>query len=461
MSTKFNPINRRKFLSKSAQAAAGIAAVSGLTNYTAKAASKGKVIGANDTINMAAIGIRGRGRGLTQSFAKMKNVNMKILCDVDERLFADSVNEIEKIQGFAPATEVDLRKVFDNKDIDAVVIAAPNHWHALATIWACQAGKHVYCEKPSCHNIWEGRKMVEAARKYNRIVQVGFQNRSIGNVMAAMKVLREGVIGDVYMAKGLCYKPRHSFGLFPDSEVPAGVNYDLWLGPAPYRPFNAGRFHYNWHWHWATGNGDIGNQGPHQFDVARWGMNKNEHPVKVRSFGGYYKYGKVCSQETANTQSAVFEYADGKILQFEVRGLYTNSESGENVRIGNLFFGTEGWMSVNGSTWKTFMGKKNEPGPSSTSVEPAADPMNLMGAGGEGNFGNFITAVRSGNPKDLNCDIEVGYMSSVLPHLANISYRLGRDLTFDGNNERFVGDKEADKMLTRNYRKPYVVPKNV
>jgi len=472
MTAKFNPMNRRKFLSSSAQAAAGIVAAGKLASYAEeKCVAKAKAKCANDTINMAAIGIKGRGGGLIQNFAKMKNVNMKILCDVDENLFADRVKKIEEIQGFAPATETDLRKVYDNKDIDAVVIATPNHWHALATIWACQAGKHVYCEKPSCHNVWEGRKMVEVARKYNRVVQVGFQNRSIGNVMAAMKALREGVIGDVYMAKGLCYKPRHSFGLFPDSKVPAGVHYDLWLGPAPYRPFNKGRFHYNWHWHWATGNGDIGNQGPHQFDVARWGINKNDHPVKVRSFGGYYKYGKVCSQETANTQTAVFEYADGKILQFEVRGLYTNGESTiasgmatekqQDVKIGNLFFGTEGWMSVNGSTWKTFMGKKGEPGPSSTSVEPAADPMNLMGAGGEGNFSNFISAVRSGNPKDLNCDIEVGHMSSALPHLANISYRLGRGLKFNSKNEKFVGDKEADKMLTRKYRKPYVVPKNV
>ena len=208
------------------------------------------------------------------------------------------------------------------------------------------------------HNIWEGRKMVEAARKHNKLLQVGFQNRSIGNVQKAMKFLHDGGIGDVYMAKGLCYKPRDSFGRAPDSAVPEGVHYDIWIGRAEFYPYNEKKFHYNWHWFWNTGNGDIGNQGPHQFDIARWGMNKNEHPVKVSSHGGYYKW-KDCDQQTANTQMAQLEYADGKILQFEVRGLYTNGEADYDVKIGNLFYGTEGWMEVNGSNWKTYMGRKN------------------------------------------------------------------------------------------------------
>ena len=355
-----------------------------------------------------------------------------------------------------------MRKVFEDPDIDAVAIAAPNHWHALATIWACQAGKHVYVEKPSSHNVWEGRKMIEASRKYDRLVQVGFQNRSIPNVRNAMRFLENGGIGEVYMAKGMCYKPRNAFKVMPDSEPPAGVHYDMWVGPADYYPYNEGKFHYQWHWHWNTGNGDIGNQGPHQYDVARWGINKNEHPVKVRSFGGYYKFTEQeCTQETANTQHTVYEYADGKILQFEVRGLYTNGEADQNVKIGNLFYGTEGWMSLNGSTWKTYMGRKNEPGPSSTSKDVEADPMDLTGAGGGGHFGNFIHALRSGKREDLTCDIEVGHMSTTLPHLGNISYRLGRDLEFNGKKERFAGDSKANKMLTRKYRKGYEVPKKV
>jgi len=463
MHSESKSLSRRDFLSTSGKTAAGLASVGMLASsrLAVGASKKHRVIGANDRINVGVIGIRGRGKGLIGGFADIPNVRINTICDVDERLLGDRAKMVQDAHGYAPKTEWDMHKVFADKDIDAVVIATPNHWHALATIWACQAGKHVYCEKPSCHNVWEGRRMVDAARKYNCIVEVGFQNRSISNVRNAMKFLHDGGIGDVYMAKGMCYKPRDAFKKFPDSDPPKDVHYDRWVGPAAYFPYNEGKFHYQWHWHWNTGNGDIGNQGPHQFDVARWGINKDEHPVKIRSFGGYYKFGDVCTQETANTQIAAYEYADGKILQFEVRGLYTAGEADQNVKIGNLFFGTEGWMSVNGSTWKTYMGRKNEPGPSSTSKDVEADPMNLTGAGGGGHYGNFINALRSGKREDLTCDVEVGHMSSVLPHLGNISYRLGRDLTFDGKKEKFVGDKEADKLLTRKYRKGYAVPKNV
>ncbi len=464
MHSESKSLSRRDFLSTTGKAAAGFASVGVLASCQAGVGSapmKHRVIGANDRINMAVIGIRGRGKGLISGFASIPNVHIKTVCDVDERLLNNRAKMVQDDHGYAPGTEWDMRKVLEDKDIDAVAIATPNHWHALATIWACQAGKHVYCEKPSCHNVWEGRKMVEAARKYNCIVEVGFQNRSISNVRNAMKFLHDGGIGDVYMAKGMCYKPRDAFEQFPDSDPPKEVHYDRWVGPADYFPYNEGKFHYQWHWHWNTGNGDIGNQGPHQYDVARWGINKDEHPVKIRSFGGYYKFGDVCTQETANTQTAIYEYADGKMLQFEVRGLYTAGEADQNVKIGNLFFGTEGWMSVNGSTWKTYMGRKNEPGPSSTSKDVEADPMNLTGAGGGGHYGNFIYALRNGARKDLTCEVEVGHMSSVLPHLGNISYRLGRDLTFDGKKEKFVGDKAADKMLTRKYRKGYEVPNKV
>jgi predicted dehydrogenase len=461
MASERTSFTRRDFLSTSGKTVAGLTAASVLAScqkaQVAPVKSTG-VIGANDRINVAVVGINSRGNAHIEEFAGIPNVRIKTICDIDERLFAKRVKAVQDKHGYAPATEWDMRKVLDDPEIDAVTFGTPNHWHALGTIWACQAGKHVYVEKPSSHNVWEGRKMIEAARKYNRIVEVGFQNRSIQNVRNAMKFLRDGGIGDVYMAKGMCYKPRDAFKTYPDSAPPADVHYDEWVGPAEFYPFNEGKFHYNWHWHWNTGNGDIGNQGPHQFDVARWGLNKDEHPVKIRSFGGYYKFKGQCTQETANTQHAVYEYADGKILQFEVRGLYTDGEADQNVKIGNLFFGTEGWMSVNGSTWKTYMGRRNEPGPSSTSKEVEADPMNLSGAGGGGHFNNFIAALRSGNREDLTCDIEVGHMSTALPHLGNISYRLGRDLTFDGQKEKFVGDREANKMLTRRYRKPYVIP---
>ena len=481
MSSTHKKMSRRQFLARSTKTAAGLLAAGAFASCAAPTTApctKIRALGANERINLAVIGIRGRGDELLTSFPKMPNVRVKTLCDIDENLFAEKVRKLEEVQNFTPATEYDLRRVYDDKDIDAVVIAAPNHWHALATIWACQAGKHVYVEKPCSHNIFEGRKMVEAARKYNRLVSVGFQNRSINNVRQAMQFLHDGKLGKIYMAKGLCYKARDTLGKCPDglgtgkeyehfiwgqkgicfdADYFSRVHYNIWLGPAPKRPFNYNRFHYNWHWNWDYGNGDIGNQGPHQFDVARWGMNKNEHPVKVKSSGGYYAFDS--AQETANTQIAVYEYSDGTILQFEVRGLYTNAEDG--IKIGNLFYGSEGWMHVNGSEWKTYYGRKNEPGPCSQTVEESADPMNPAGAGSGPHFHNFITALRSGKRCDLTCDIETGFMSTALPHLANISYRLGRELKFDGKREKFVSDWQADKMLTRKYRKPYIVPDKV
>ena len=456
--------SRRETLKKLALGAAGVTV--GSMGFTAK--SYANILGANDRVNMCVIGIRGQGHGHIRRWAGMaedNNVRLRTICDVDENLFAERVKTAADLQGEAPATEVDLRRVFEDKDIDAVSIASPNHWHALSSIWACQAGKHVYVEKPSSHNVWEGRKMIEAARKYDRIVQVGFQNRSIDNVRRAMQMLHDGVIGDVYMARGLCFKPRDSFGMAEDTEPPKGLHYDLWLGPAPWRPYNEKRVHYNWHWHWDTGNGDIGNQGPHQFDIARWGLNAQEHPVRIQSMGGYYKFGDVCSQETANTQVSLYEYADGKILQFEVRGLYTAGEDRMGVKIGNLFYGTEGWMEVKGSNWKTYMGRDGEPGPSSDDVGHAEEGGAALGylaaPGGGGHYKNFIAAIRSGDRNDLTCDIEVGHMSTVVPLLGNVAYRLGRELHFDGNKEKFKDDKEANHMLKREYREPYVVPKEV
>jgi len=492
-------MSRRQFLSKSAQAAAGALAATALASCSGPektVCAGGRIIGANDRINLAIIGIRGRGFNLAEGFTKIPNVSIKTICDIDMNYFAERTKQIEKMQGFAPKQEQDLRRVYEDKDIDAVAVATPNHWHALATIWACQAGKHVYVEKPCSHNVWEGRKMIEAARKYDRLVEVGFQNRSLQNVQQAMKFLHDGGIGEVYMARGMCFKPRDAIGkvldgigtgpqykyfvwnnpgVNYDDEYMKKVDYDLWLGPAPKRPFNYNRFHYNWHWNWDYGCGDIGNQGPHQFDVARWGLNKNEHPVNIHSAGGYY--GEPSDQQTPNTQMAVFKYADGKILQFEVRGLYTNEEAalfrempeqkkvfeklGDGITVGNLFFGTKGWMYQNGSEWKTFFGRKGEAGPCSQVVEQAADPMNPAGSGADSHFVNFIDALRSGKRETLNCDIEIGFMSTALPHLANISYRLGRALTFDGKKEKFVNDWAADRLLTRKYRSPYIVPEKV
>jgi predicted dehydrogenase len=266
------------------------------------------------------------------------------------------------------------------------------------------------------------------------------------------------------MARGLCLKPRDSFGIAPDSQPPASLHYDNWRGPAPMRPYNEKRVHYNWHWHWDTGNGDTGNQGPHQFDIARWGLNKNEHPVTVYSSGGIYGIDpKECSQETPNTQTSVFKYGDGKMLEFETRGRYTNDEAKLGIMIGNIFYGTEGWMEINGSYWKAYKKREKEAfavSPSENSPAPAETTYRAAPGGSE-HFANFIDAIRSGKDSDLTCDILDGHLSAALPHMANISYRLGRELHFDGAREKFVKDHEADKMMTREYRKPYVVPDKV
>lgn len=450
---------RRDFLKKSLVGTAGIAV--GAMGMSAK--SYASILGANDRLTLAVIGIRGQGNTHLQKWCSLKenrNIFLKTICDVDEALYPERTQLVQDAMGKKPVTQWDMRNVFEDDEIDAVSIATPNHWHALATIWAAQAGKHVYVEKPSNHNVFEGGKMIEAARKYNVRVQVGFQNRSISNVQQAIQFLHEGGIGDVYMAKGTCYKPRDSFGIAEDSQPPKELHYDMWLGPAQYRPYNEKKGHYNWHWFWSTGNGDTGNQGPHQFDIARWGLNKNEHPHTIASTGGIFGIDpKECAQETPNTQTSLFTYNDGKILEFETRGRYTNAESSLSIRIGNMFYGTEGYMEINGSTWKAFREREEEPfaGSSMETSETPKDPTFLAAPGGAEHYANFIDAIRSGRDNDLNCDIREGVTSSDLPVIANIAYRLNRQLTFNGSYEKFVNDPEADMMLTRNYRQPYVV----
>ncbi|MBN1481302.1 gfo/Idh/MocA family oxidoreductase [candidate division KSB1 bacterium] len=468
-------LTRREFVKRTSQTTATIAAASAITGPF----FPGKVLGANDQVTIAHIGIRGQGGSHIDGFGKIPGVKIKTICDVDENLFPARLKAIQERFGYTPNTEWNMQEVFSDKDIDAVTFATPNHWHALGTIWACQAKKHVYVEKPSCWSIWEGRQMVYAARANNVLVQVGFQNRSRKNTMAAIKFLNEGGIGKVYMGRGLCYKPRWDIGRYPDGPMQPGeefylrtnkdgkmptytqeycdkVHYDMWIGPARYRPFNRNRFHYNWHWDFEYGNGDTGNQGPHQFDVGRWGLNKEEYPVKIRSMGGYYIFDS--QQNTPNTQTTIFEYADGTIFEFGTRGLFTPADG--KISIGNIFYGSDGWLEIDaGGNWKTYFGYRGEPGPNSDNIEEEeSDALVTVGTGTGGHYGNFIAAVRSGKQEDLNCDIEVGHRSSVLPHLGNISYMLGREVIFDGKKEKFVDDPDADKLLRREtYREPYVV----
>ncbi|MBI3737261.1 gfo/Idh/MocA family oxidoreductase, partial [Candidatus Sumerlaeota bacterium] len=321
---------------------------------------------------------------------------------------------------------------------------------ALGAIWAIQAGKDVYVEKPCSHNVWEGRQIVKAARKYNKIVQIGTQSRSSEALREGVQKLHDGIIGEVYMAKGLCYKWRPSIGKADPKDPPPSLDYDLWTGPAELLPYTRHRHPYNWHWFWNYGNGDIGNQGIHEMDKARWGLGVTL-PTRIQAMGHKFMFDD--SQETPNTMIATFDYPDlKKMLVFEVRHWMTNPELGESERgdnnVGNIFYGSEGYMVMpNYSSYQVFLGKKAE-------AQPA------VSKGGD-HFLNFINAVRSRKREDLNAEIEEGHLSSSLCHLANISYRLGRTLDFDPAAEKFVNDAEADKMLTRVYRKGFEVPEIV
>ncbi len=418
---------------------------------------------ANESVNVAVIGVRGRGKDHYRSLAKVPNVNIAAICDIDKRVIPEAVENIEKLTGKKPAVETEYQKILENNDIDAVTIATPNHWHALQTIWACQAGKDVYVEKPVSHTIEEGRKMVEAARKYNRIVQTGTQARSHKATIQSLDFIKSGGLGEIYMARGLCLKPRGSIGHVQDSNIPEGVDWNTFLGPAPYRPFNENRFHYKWHWFWHTGCGDLGNQGIHQCDVARWALGKHTHPVRITGTGDYYIWDS--DQETPNMQQIEFEYEDGSILQFEVRGLATNDESG--IRIGDLIFGSKGWMSIENEdvgTGKAFLSDiqiqpsgfssyKENKGPVFTADDEPSSNVN--------HFTNFVECVRSRKSQDLNAEILEGHLSTSLCHLGNIASRLKRTLHFDPDKEKFVNDSEADSYLTKIYRSPFILPDKV
>ena len=446
-------MKRRKFLRKVGVSTAGAAA-------TAPFVTSGLAQNSpNSTINVGVMGVRGRGRDHIRHFSASRNVKVTAICDIDERVLAQRVAEAKE-SGKTYKTYTDIRQMLDDKDIDVISVAAPNHWHSLAGIWACQAGKDVYVEKPISQTIWEGRQLVKAAKKYKRIVQTGSQRRSDPLMQEAVNFIQSGALGDIYMVKAVVYRRRNSIGRGTVDPVPEGVNYDLFRGPAPMVPFSENRFHYNWHWFWDTGNGETGNNGPHPADLFRWAMQRDDHPVKIQSMGGNWVHDT--EQETPNTQMSVLKYADGLELQLEVRNLYTNLDG--MVREGLIFYGSEGWMQFNlGNTWKTYMGKDGEPGPSMTREEAKAKySMDFQyGKGWEPHFQNFIDCVRSRKPEDLLADAEQGHYAASICHLCNIAYRTGRTLNFDSDKEQFIGDRDANKLLHRKDRKPYVVPKKV
>jgi predicted dehydrogenase len=481
-------ITRRDFLKKGGTGAGvGLAALGGISFIT----HPERVFGANSRVSIAICGLHGRGWDHVREYHRISQAQIVALCDVDQNVLNQRLRQIERLGMPAPKTYVDVRKLLEDKSVDAISIATPNHWHALMAIWACQAGKDVYCEKPCSHNWWEGKQLVEAVNRYNRIVQHGTQSRSSRGIREGIQRLRDGVIGDVYLSRGLCYKWRDTIGHAPVEPVPSGVDYNLWTGPAPLQPFTRNRFHYNWHWFWDTGNGDIGNQGIHEMDIARWGLGVG-FPNKVSAIGGHFMFDD--DQQTPNTLNVAYEFdlPDGKrkMLEFEVRHWITNHEAeigspafgshgapppaglaaaqaslqtskrshpklgpsaGDHNTIGNIFYGSKGYLAMDGyDAYKTWLGKEQEPGPS--------------GHGGEDHFQNFIDCVISRNKEDLRAPIEEGHISCTLVHLANASYRLGRTLQFDPATQQVVNDDEANRLLCemdRGYRRPFYIPEQV
>jgi len=404
---------------------------------------RGKVLGANERIRVGCIGIHGRGSSHIDGFSDLPDSEVVALCDVDAKVLDERAAELEKKTGKKPKLFRDMRDLFADKDIDAVSFATPNHWHSLGSVWACQAGKDVYVEKPLSHEVWEGRQLVAAAEKYKRVVMHGTQRRSERDWVRAMQRMKEGVIGDVYMARALCFKNRDSIGTDAPKPPPANLDWTLWQGPAKDEPYCDLYVHYNWHWFWNYGNGDLGNQGVHQMDVATWGMDKGL-PIRVASMGG--RFGYKDQGETANTQVCTFSYVDGTMLVFEVRGRATNDESG--ARVGNLFYGSNGYMVE-----KKFFDKNNKEIPDEKGVGED------IKAGGN-HYATFINAVHTRKPEDNPAPALIGHISAAHCHLGNIAYRLGVTLDFDPARETFTcaNAEYANKLLKREYRQGFEVP---
>ena len=424
-------MNRRYFL-MSATAASGAANAS---------------VPASDKVNVAVIGVRGRGRSLASEFAILPEVNVASLVDVDENVLRRVADGFEKTHGKRPQLLGDMRRVFDDKSIDAVAVATPDHWHAPAAILACQAGKDVYVEKPCSHNVREGRMLVDAARKYKRIVQHGTQARSRPSTCRAIEMAHSGMIGKILMAKAWNVQKRKDIGRQPDSPVPSGVDFDTWVGPAEWMPFNENRFHYNWHWHWNFGTGDVGNDGAHQIDQARWALGV-DYPSEVSGVGRKLFFED--DQVTPDTVVATFTYP-GKILMFEMR--IWNPYKMEGVDNGVAIYGSDGMIQIgrwgDGSSFKVFdrSGKVVE----SDEKDKAAS--------GESHAKNFVRCVRS--REKPNAEIEIGYLSTLHCHLANVVARTGRTLKFEARTETFTGDPEANALLGRKYRRHWGTPRKV
>ncbi|MGB9688377.1 Gfo/Idh/MocA family protein [Thermogutta sp.] len=496
-----NRVSRRAFIGTSLSALASTWAVPTLV----------KAERANEKVGMAIIGVRGRGGEHIDAFLSDPRVQILYIVDADEKVGQGRVEQILKKKGFRPKFVRDLREALDDPAVDAISTATPNHWHALCGVWAMQAGKDAYIEKPICHDIAEGAALVAAARKYKRICQVGTQCRSNPAIRDAIAFLHSGGIGEVKFARGLCYKRRKSIGPKGDYPIPPEVDFNLWSGPAPYTTPRCTRpnFHYDWHWQRLYGNGDLGNQGPHQTDIARWGLGINSHPISVISYGGRLGYqaerhddNYVDAGDTANTEVSIYDYGD-KCIVFETRGLSVANSADDEInfffqgisenKIGVIFYGSDGYLVQRTYTHCVAYDKNKKP------------IKEFTGAGNH--FANFIDACISRNPKELNSDAWEGHLSAAISHLGNISYYLGENnkvspeeakrvlanvkslddnvatlertlrhlvdngvdlkkypismgplLKFDPEKEIFPDSPEATALTTREYRAPFVCP---
>ncbi len=480
---KLNKLGRREFLSYSmrAAAAASVPAIFAAGCVTPRLASP------NERLGIALVGAGGRGRQHLPSLLALGDVEITAVCDVDETAAGKAIKIIGEKTGRKPPYYRDFRVMLEDKSVDAVSIATPNHWHTLQAIWAIQAGKHAYVEKPISHNLWEGRKLVEAAAKYQRVVTQGSQRRSWPSHIQAMDFLHSGKLGALKNVHGICYKARGSIGKMPDGPVPPGVDYDSWLGPAPVRPFNPNRFHYNWHWHWDYGDGDLGNTGIHDMDIIVWGTGKRRLPSKVACLGG--RFGYEDDGQTPNTQIVALDYGDLQIT-YEVRGLKTAPL--HNSHMAAIFHCTDGYLVAANGPVAAFDAK-------GTKIE------DFGGRAEDGpHFRNFVDAVKNQKPQSVRVSVLDAHLGSAFCHLPNISYRLGamkplstkdpfgafeagnehfsrtcqhlkengvnlektrfrlgRELTVNPKTESIVGDPEANELRRPEYRKPFEFPERI
>lgn len=425
--------NRRTFLKQAAASATALAMAT--APATAPAAAVGAAVGAGERIRLAVVGLS-RGRGVAEAFKKQPDVEIAYLCDTDRQRLDAARKAIGAGQPVA-----DLRRILDDPSVDAIVIATPDHWHAPAAIRALEAGKHVYVEKPPTHNIREGRLLIEAAKKHGRAVQVGTQNRSNEGVAEAIQMLREGIIGDVLAVKVINSQQRRNIGHAEPCDPPPGVDYDTWVGPAPWLPYQPNRLHYGWHWFYNFGTGDMGNDGVHDLDIGRWGLGADCHPSRISGFGRKLYFDD--AQEFPDTQYITFEYpacgapARRRLLVFEQR-IWTPYRQ-ERFENGDIFYGAKGVLALGKGDGYWLYGEKNK-----------LIKERTFGMPEEAHQRNFLDAIRG--TARLNADAETGHLSATLCHLGNLCARLGRDLEFHPAKEEFVSDAEASGLVGRQYR---------